>query len=443
MGAAPERRGAKGDKESLVSIISNFYQGVSGLQANSVSMEVVGNNIANLNTVGFKASRANFQEMINRQIMGGNGRIGAGVQVGSVQQSFTQGAFLTTGSPTDMAIGGDGFFMVNGQAYGTQGNFYTRAGQFTVDNQGYLGTAGLRLQGYQATPDGQIGNKVGDIRVPTDALPPQATSEIELRMSLENAAETIGDAFDPENASETRTTSTTVTIYDTQGTPRQLEIHLRKSADNTWSYHVTADAADVGQESEFPIELGSGELIFNGDGKLQTVTGDPIVATFGAGNEQSIELNFGTSVDDGGDGSDAISQVENGDSQVLRLEQNGRSTGALQGTRIENDGTIIGSYSNGEEVALGQVLLARFQANEGLENLGGNFYRATGRSGEPLLGQPNAGGRGSIFSGSLEQSNVDLATEFVRLITAQRGYQANARTITTADEVYAETVNLK
>jgi flagellar hook protein FlgE len=432
-----------GDKESLVSIISNFYQGVSGLQANSVSMEVVGNNIANLNTVGFKASRANFQEMINRQIMGGNGRIGAGVQVGSVQQSFTQGAFLTTGSPTDMAIGGDGFFMVNGTAFGSQGNFYTRAGQFNIDNQGYLSTGGLRLQGYQALPNGEISNKVGDINIPTDALPPSATSEIELRMSLNNDAEIVEEAFDPENIEGTRTYGTTATIYDTQGAPRQVEIHFAKTADNTWSYHVTADPADLGQEGDFPIEIGSGELTFNTDGQLQSVTGDPIVATFGTGGEQNITLDFGTSLDDGGDGADVTSQVGNGSTDVLRLEQDGRSTGALQGTRIENDGTIVGSYSNGEEVALGRVLLARFQANEGLENLGGNFYRATGRSGEPLLGEPNAGGRGSIFSGSLEQSNVDLASEFVRLITAQRGYQANARTITTADEVYAETVNLK
>jgi flagellar hook protein FlgE len=433
----------RSDRESGVSIISNFYQGVSGLQANSISMEVVGNNIANINTVGFKASRANFQEMINRQIMGGAGRVGAGVQVGGVQQSFTQGAFLTTGSPTDLAIGGDGFFMVNGRAFGSQGNFFTRAGQFTLDNQGYLGTNGLRLQGYLASPNGELSNKIGSLRIPTDSLPPTPTSEIDLRLSLHNAAEIQGDAFDPANPNETSNFSTTVTVYDTQGASRTLQVYVRKTADNEWSYHVAAEPADLGQEGEDLIEIGGGTLTFNTDGKLQTVAGDPVAVTFGSAGEQTIALDFGESLDAGGNGADATAQIENDNSQALFVEQNGRATGALQGTRVENDGRVIGSYSNGEEVILGQVVLARFQANEGLDNLGGNIFKATGRSGEPLLGEPNGGGRGSVFGGNLEQSNVDLAAEFVRLITAQRGYQANARTITTADEVYAETVNLK
>ncbi len=435
--------GTEEDKESHVSIISNFYQGVSGLQANSISMETVGNNIANINTVGFKSSRTNFAEMINRQIMGGAGRVGAGVQVQSVQQSFTQGAFLTTGSATDLAIGGDGFFMVQGRAFGSQGNFFTRAGQFTQDNEGYLTTGGLRLQGYLATPGGEVSNKIGDLQIPTDSLPPSATSEINMRLSLHSAAEVQGDAFDPENPADTSNFSTTVTVYDTQGSPRQLQVYLRKTEDNNWDYHVTADGTDLADGAEGTVEVGSGSLTFNTDGQLQTVEGDPITATFGSGGEQNIALNFGTAIDDGGDGSAASAQIESDNSQALLLEQNGRSTGALQGLRIENDGNILGSYSNGEEVSLGKVVLARFKANEGLENLGGNIFRSTGKSGDPLLGEANTGGRGSLFGGSLEQSNVDLAGEFVRLITAQRGYQANARTITTADEVYAETVNLK
>lgn len=429
-----------------MSIISNFYQGVSGLLANSTSMEVVGNNIANINTVGFKAGRANFEEAIGRVVMGSaySSRVGAGVQVGNVEQSFAQGAFLSTGSATDLAIGGEGFFMVNGEAFGTSGNFFTRAGQFRLDSDGYLSTAGgMRLQGQIAGPGGEVSTKVGDLKVPTDSLPPSATSEVEMRLNLHNEAEVKGDSFDIENPNDTSNFATTVTVYDTQGVARQLQVYLRKEGDNSWSYHAVAEGDDLAGGGEDPVLVGSGELSFNTDGKLQTVSGDPLTATFGAGSEQQITLNFGTSIDDGGDGSGATAQLESGTSQTLSLEQNGRPTGALQGIRVGPDGTVLGSYSNGEEVALGRVVLARFQSNSGLENIGGNLFRATARSGEAVVGEANGGGRGTIFGGSLEQSNVDLATEFVRLITAQRGYQANARTITTADEVYAETVNLK
>ncbi len=429
-----------------MSIISNLYQGVSGLSSNSARMEVTGNNIANVNTVGFKAGRANFEEILGRTVMGSNANnhIGQGSRMAGVDQNFSQGSFLSTGSSTDLAVGGEGFFQVRGTQGGTEGSFYTRAGQFRFDDEGYLTTGGgLKLQGYQVGADGEVGNKVGDINIPASPLPPQATDSIEMQIGL-RSDETEILTFDPNDPANTSNHSATVTVYDSLGQAHEVDVYFNKTADNEWSYTalVKTDETEAGGVEDF-TEIGNGTLTFNTDGQLQTETGDALGVTFNGAAAQAITLDFGESIDEGGTGPNASKQHEQGDYDTFLLEQNGRSSGNLQGIRVDADGSILGSYSNGEEVALGRVALARFASNQGLENVGGNLFQATGLSGEPVVGAANNGGRGAIFGGALEQSNVDLAAEFVNLITAQRGYQANARTITTADQVYAETVNLK
>jgi flagellar hook protein FlgE len=430
-----------------MSIISNLYQGVSGLSANSARMEVTGNNIANVNTVGFKAGRANFEEILGRTVMGSNANnhIGQGSRMAGVDQNFSQGAFLATGSSTDLAVGGEGFFQVRGTQGGTDGSFYTRAGQFRFDDEGSLVTAGgLKLQGYQVGADGEVGNKVGDINIPNSPSPPKATDNVEIGVGLRSDEPTINALFDPNDPTGTSSHSTTVTVYDSLGQAHEVDVYYNKTADNEWEYHALAknDEIQGGLDDGFS-EIGSGTLVFNTDGQLQTETGAGLSVTFTGAAAQGITLDFGESIDEGGTGATASKQHEQVDYDTFRLEQNGRSSGNLQGIRVDADGSILGSYSNGEEVALGRVALARFASNQGLENVGGNLFQATGMSGEPVVGAANNGGRGAIFGGALEQSNVDLAAEFVNLITAQRGYQANARTITTADQVYAETVNLK
>jgi flagellar hook protein FlgE len=430
-----------------MSIINNLYQGVSGLNANSTHMEVIGNNIANVNTVGFKAGRMNFEEVLGRSVLGtaGHSRIGNGVRVGGVEQVFSQGSFAATGQATDMAIAGEGFFMVRGEVGGTSQNLFTRAGQFNIDNEGFITTGGgLKLQGFQAGSDGTIGSKLGDVKLSLEPIPPTPSSDIQMRLGLDSSTEARTDEFDPENPSATSDFTSTVTVFDSLGNAHQVDVYVRKTGDNAWDYHalVPTEDTEAGGETEF-TQIGSGSLTFNSEGQLETVVGDPLSVAFDGAAAQSITLDFGTSLDDGGDGSSASEQFEASGNQTLSVEQDGRSSGVLQGIRVDADGTIIGAFSNGEELNVGRVALARFAAPSGLENIGGNFFRANGLSGDAVVGTADSGGRGAIVGAALEQSNVDLASEFVQLITAQRGFQANARTITTADEVYVETVNLK
>lgn len=430
-----------------MSIISNLYQGVSGLNANSTQMEVVGNNIANVNTVGFKSGRMNFEELLGRSVLGsaGHSRIGNGVRVGGVEQVFSQGSFAVTGQATDLAIAGEGFFMVKGEQGGVADNFFTRAGQFRIDNEGFITTGnGLKLQGFQAGSDGVVGAKLGDLQLSTEPIPPSATSDIQMRIGLDSSIEARTDTFDADDPGATSDFTSTVTVFDSLGNAHQVDVYFRKTDDNEWEWHALAPSDEI--EGEVPTEfteIGTGTLSFNTDGQLQTEAGDPLSVSFNGAAAQSIALNFGESIDEGGDGTGASEQFEASGNQTLSVEQDGRASGVLQGIRVEADGTIIGAYSNGEELDVGRVALARFASPTGLDNIGGNLFRATGVSGEPVVGQADNGGRGAILGSTLEQSNVDLASEFVQLITAQRGFQANARTITTADEVYAETVNLK
>lgn len=426
-----------------MSLISSLYTGATGLAANSLELSVVGDNIANSNTVGFKAGRAAFEDALAQSLVGGGGQQGMGVQLQAVQKMMSQGALMGTGNSTDLALQGAGFFVVKGNAGGREGNFYTRAGQFTVDNQGFLGTLnGLRLQGYGADPTGKLGRSLGDLQVGGLSSPPNATGEITVRANLQADAEVLAgwDLDDPANSSNF---STSVTLYDSLGKSHQADVYFCKTAEGEWEWHAVVDGASIdGGTPGVNEEIASGTLSYDTDGRLmsqtQTSQFDPLGATAG----QDLHFDFGDAIDEGGTGLKGISQFAK-PSAVTFLSQDGFDAGTFSSVSIESDGSIIGTFTNGQARLLGQVAVADFQAADQLERLSGNLLAATRSSGQPNIGEASTGGRGAIVSGALEQSNVDLAGEFVRMITAQRGFQANSKTLTTADQLLADLIQVK
>ena len=413
-----------------MSIMKSMNTGLSGLNANGKAMSLIGDNIANVNTTGFKAGRMNFSDVIGNTMLG----IGDGVGPGSVQQLFDQGALESTGQVTDMAIAGNGFFVVSGQVDGQQANFYSRAGEFGIDQNGFITSPqGLKLQGYQVDANGDVTSKVGDLQVGQLTAPPNATTGVELELNLDSSAEVLTDPWDPAKPVATSNYSTTTTMYDSLGNPIEVEVYYRKTADNAWEYHALVDGAAVsGGTAGTPEEITTGTLDFSTDGKLTTHT--PGAVTFqpvGATQPQDVAFTF-----------DQTTQYSGANTQ-RRVSQDGYAAGDIRDLRINTDGEIVGVFSNGQEQTLGQVAIAKFEAPQEMERIGGNLYRQTPQSGDPMVGQAGTGGRGGIVSGALEASNVDLAHEFVKMIAAQRGYQANSRTISTGDQMLQEVMGLK
>ena len=248
--------------------------------------------------------------------------------------------------------------------------------------------------------------------------------------------------FDPNDIAGTTNGSTPLTVYDTAGGAHEATVYFTQTAPGEWQYNVVVPSNDLdGAGGSDPIVISSGTLLFNSDGKLQTETPQAGPFTFFGTGEQTLTLDFGDAIDDGGDGSGSTSYV--GDTGVSSAAGNGYGVGELQFVEIGTDGVISGHFSNGQDIALAQLALANFQAPDQLDALGGNLYASTLASGDPAIGTAGNGGRGDILSGSLEQSNVDLTEEFSNLILAQRGFQGSSRIITTADEMLTEVVNLK
>lgn len=414
-----------------MSLMKSINTGLSGLNANTRGLGVVGDNIANANTAGYKSSRANFADMLAGTTLG----IGSGVGIGSVQQQFTQGDLEMTGNALDVAISGPGFLMVEGEVGGREGSYYTRAGQFVLDNEGFISTPeGLRLQGYGVDGSGNVDlAQFGDLQVGGQKLPPQATSTIDFKLNLDPAEEVIADPWDPANPGETSNYSSSVTVYDSLGNAIEADVYYRKTGANSWEYKVLVDGEDVsGGAAGTPEEIASGTLDFDTDGELTTHT--PAATNFlpvDATQPQDIAINFTGST-----------QVA-GDSSLKSLSQDGYAVGELRDIVIEQDGTITGIFSNGENADIGRVAMADFQAPEGLERLGGRLWQATPQSGEAIVGAPGTGKFGAVISGALESSNVDMSHEFVKMIAYQRGFQASSKAITTGDQLMAELINIK
>ncbi|HJL19069.1 MAG TPA: flagellar hook protein FlgE [Sandaracinaceae bacterium LLY-WYZ-13_1] len=430
-----------------MSIMRSLNTAASGIRSHSEALSVTGDNIANVNTVGFKRSRANFQDVLGRSIAGAGAmdQAGGGSQVGSIQQMWAQGALMTTDSPTDLALNGNGFFVVDGNVGGVQGQYYTRAGQFQIDAEGYMVSGdGLRLQGYPADATGSLSGTLGDLQVEGGTLSANATTEVDLAANLDSEAE-VPPAWDPTDPEGTSNFSTTVTAYDSLGNAHEVTVYYRKSGANSWEWHAMADGGELtGGTAGEPTEGASGTLTFTTDGALDTETTTASSWDFvGATAGQTIEFDHGDSITtDGGTGQAGTTQYAS-PSSVIGLSQDGYGAGEVAGISIAQDGTITGVFTNGQRRTLGQVAVADFASVDGLERAGQGLWVETQESGEALVGAAGSGGRGAVVAGALEGSNVDLAREFVDLIAYQRGFSANSRIVTTADEMYTELVNLK
>jgi flagellar hook protein FlgE len=426
-----------------MSILNAMYTGVSGLNAEGEALGVIGNNVANTNTVGFKQSRAVFENVMGSAI-GDPNAIGQGVRMSRAQQVFAQGSMTSTGQPTDLALSGDGFFVVNGNVQGVTGNFYTRAGQTTLDKNGTLvNPDGLAMQGYKMLPNGQLSSQLGSVTLRTSALSPQPTSKMNITANLGANATAPALAWDPQNPSTTSNFATTLNVYDSLGNAHQADVYFVKTASNTWDYHEIASGSEVqGGVAGQNFEFGSGNLTFNTNGSLQSVTAVGGALTFNGAAAQTIALNLGTPIAAGGTGLDGTTQFGS-PSVVSAQAQDGYASGALSGVKVGQDGTVSGVYTNGQTVAVGQLAIAKFASNDGLAQAGHNLWATSQTSGDPALGAAGAGGRGALVTGSLEQSNVDIATQFVDLIAHQRAFQANSKTITTADQMLQELMQLK
>ncbi len=428
-----------------MSIQSTMYTGAAGLGSHSDAMGVISDNIANVNTVGFRASRANFADVLGGVVAGDT--TGQGSTIGSVQTMFSQGALLGTGNAADLAISGNGFFIVNGTVDGVDGNYYTRAGQFRLDGEGYLVNAeDLRVQGYGLGSNGALSASLGDLHLDAGTLPPIATQNLSIDANIDASQEIDPTPFDMADPAATSDWSTSMTVYDSLGTPHQVTMFFKKTADTpaqSWDIHVAAAGSEVSPAvAQDFTEIAAGTLTFDTNGALASSTlGTANVQWTGAA-ASALNLDIGDPTATGGTGLAGITNYD-GASASHFLEQDGSGSGELAGFEVQPDGTVTGRYTNGESRALGQVATATFTNVESLQRAGNSLFSTSLASHEPMIGAPGEAGRGSIVAGSLESSNVDLAQEFVTMIAVQRGFQSNSRTITTADEMLTEIVSLK
>ncbi|MGC8863526.1 MAG: flagellar hook protein FlgE [Armatimonadota bacterium] len=415
-------------------MIQAMYNGVSGLRAHKTQMDVISDNIANVNTTGYKASRVCFREMLSQTLRGatepqatGVGgtnpmQIGLGTSVGSIEATQLQGSLIATGKPTDVAIEGNGFLMLtDGHA-----KFFTRDGALQLDGSGSLVSAGtgLKLLGWSADPvTGAI-----DTSLP---ITPASVLQLpvgRLAMARQTSSVTYGGNLNAM-AEPGDSQLTTVQIYDTLGVPHTLSVTFTKTANNSeWAWEATSPDAAPGTVA------GSGTVQFDSSGRATIPSGSislVLASSNGATNPLNATLSFGR-----------VTQLA-GETTVSATEQDGLPMGVLNSFTIGKNGIISGVFSNGLTQFLGQISLAQFNNPSGLAKAGNNLLTATPNSGLAEIGPPMTGGLGHLSAGFLESSNVDLATEFADMIVAQRGFQANSRIITASDELLQELVQLK
>jgi flagellar hook protein FlgE len=425
----------------------NFSIPLSGLTSEATALSAIANNLANQNTTGYKDSQVLFSDLFYQNLgTTGSGdpiQLGAGASVGSMPSMFTQGSVSSTGVPTDVAIQGNGFFVVQQDGITS----YTRAGNFSVDKSNFLVTAdGQQVLGYPAV-NGVVntGQALAPLQLGAGTIsPPSATGNVQIQTNL-NAGATVGGTD--------ATYSTPMQIYDSLGNSHTLTFTFTKTAANTWGYSISIPAADLnaipgtngGNPTTQTGVLATGTLTFDGNGDLigptsngKLVSSIPVTATYLADGASDMSFNWdllnGTTP--------VITQVAAA-SSTSSTQQDGTSSGTLTDFSIGPDGTITGSFSNGKTAALGQLALASFANDEGLQRVGNTDYSPTLASGQAVIGAPGTAGRGTLSGGSLELSNVDISTEFANLIVAQRAFEANAKAVTTFDTIMSDTINMK
>jgi flagellar hook protein FlgE len=423
-------------------MMRSMFSAISGLRAHQTWMDVIGNNIANVNTTGFKVGRVRFTDILSQLVRGASGptetrgginplQIGLGAVVGAVDTIHTQGALQLTGKPSDLAIQGDGFFVVSD---GSQ-TLYTRDGAFDIGSDLRLvnPSNGFYVLGWQADANGNVdtAGPVGPITIPIgqqlDAVP---TTQITVQGNLDANQDTA--AASPHFV-------TKVSITDSLGKRHEFYILFDKAGTNTWNYTLQEDDPRTTSttEDDPDFALGgttSGTLVFDADGNLDlaasSISAVDLDSTAGGASSITVKPDFSR-----------LTQLAAPYS--ANAAANGAPAGSLTTFTVSQSGQVLGIYSNGVTKVVGQIALALFTNPGGLMKVGGNAYLPTVNSGEPIVGPPDSGGRGKIASGYLEMSNVDLAQEFTSMIMAQRGFQANSRVITTSDEVLQELVNLR
>lgn len=429
----------------------SMYSGVSGLRVHQNKMDVIGNNIANVNTVGYKRQSVTFQEVFSQVIRGasapqdGKGgtnpqQIGLGVNLGAINTIHTKGPAQRTDNPEDLMIDGEGFFVVSDDV-NNENRYYTRAGNFTLDRDGNLVTAdGYKVLGYEYDGE-EVTNTVKPIQINrSETVGATATTKINIRGNLDSRI----PKYDETNPSEESEHYADTVIKDSLGNSYTVTFKFVKESEGTddeasWSVtvakiidHATNDPLENTPNLSEEVKL---QFDKNGELKDESVTSATLEIT-------KEEVNFG---DEEGkiliDFSD-LTQYAN-DMDAKPYAEDGNSSGKLEGYAIDASGTVVGIFTNGERKALYQLMLAKFDNPMGLQKMGGNFFVDTRNSGEPQLGTAGSSGYGPIAPGTLEMSNVDLSMEFTEMITTQRGFQANSRIITTSDEMLQELVNMK
>ena len=439
-----------------MSLFSTLSTASSGLSMAGTKLAVIGDNIANINTIGFKGARAQFADLVARDSMGLSGptQIGTGGATDTVTQLFGQGSITESANALDLAISGNGFFMLKDPA--EQGALYTRDGQFYMDEGGYIVSAsGARLQGFNAE-DNQLSTIVTDIQVDRAALQQAQTTELDLTATLSTEADfsttpilsgsfTLdgnNDSIDDVAAASDFATS--ITVYDSLGGPHSVTICFERQSSSDWGWTAVVDGGEVRESDGLAFEISSGSLTFDGDGELtsftQVNTSTSSPWNFTGAEDQDIEFNFG--IDGSGVENDGDVRAISGPSAITAVIQDGYGSGDLIQMTVDENGNVRGTYTNGEDILLGQVALSEFPSYQGLKRVGRNLYQSTQLAGDPAVGTPGTGTRGNLISFALEQANVDLEDQFVDMIQSQRTYQANARVITTTDGTLQELVQL-
>jgi len=486
-----------------MSLSSSLFSGISGLNTLGNAMTVIGDNIANVNTVGFKASRVTFQDVLSQSVAttAGTAQVGRGTSLADISSSFAQGSFESTDSTTDLAIGGEGFFVVR-DPNNEENEYYSRAGEFRFDKDGnFVNPSGYIVRGWALSEDGEDEGSITDIVLQSFTSSPRETDNITVITNLDSDAEDKAQGSDTalsENWAGNASTpidenhyqyQTTLKAYDSLGSTHDITLYYDKGdSASTWEYIVTCnpgedkrDIFDLDTDAGHGM-LGRGTLQFNtSSGSISEVTfsrfignsgttaGDPNDLTdancwdaqstatdltdgyftsaplfISDGTPMNVKLNFGSHYDGSSWTKDSLSTTQYSSASTTTFQSaNGYGAGDLQSVTVATDGVITGQYSNGQVIPLYRVALAKFQNEQGLYKEGENLFRETRLSGDPTTSKPGTNGLGSLSPNSLEQSNVDLANEFVKMITTQRGYQANSKIITVTDQMLAELINLK
>jgi len=431
-------------------MIRSLLSGLSGIQSNQVSLDVIGNNVANINTPSFKSGRASFGDTLSMTLRSGTSpsslqgglnplQVGRGSTVGTVNNVFTQGSLETTNNPTDLAIAGEGFFVLR---HG-ENQFFTRDGSFDVDADGTLvdPSTGFAVQGRMATGAGEIlsSTAITDVRVPIESLfPARATGEVGFSGNLDAGA-VIADAA---NGVEAEAYQTSVLVYDSLGDTHSVTVSFERTDLNAWSW--TAEVSDGNAvtiwQGDPLAEAATGALVFSADGAIDTGSEAELRISGAAGAGNPMENGAAEMVIE----VDMLNLVQYaGSFTPVPSSRDGHSAGTLDSINFNETGTLIGTFTNGATQELAQLVLADFHNPSGLTKIGENLYSISMNSGSPLIGVAGSSIQASVVPGALEGSNVDLANEFTKMIIAQRGFEANSRLVMTSDSILGELINLK